>query len=129
MFVLCSLFALYFIENEKNGELKIDEQNNFDINTNKKIIIKPAKAVEDSPLPLIKTGSSMMPDMMFGWKPEVKTSNPPIPLYFDFVNHRMHIYHFGRISREREGPFSDVFVYQQRRFNDSYQMHKTFANQ
>ena len=71
----------------------------------------------------------MMPDMKFGWKPEVKTSNPPIPLYFDFVRHRMHIYHFGRISKDPLGPFSDVFVYQQKRFNDSYQMHKAYANQ
>ncbi len=37
----------------------------------------------------------MMPDMMFGWKPEVKCSHPPIPLYFDFVQHRLHIYQFG----------------------------------
>lgn len=71
----------------------------------------------------------MMPDMKFGWKPEVKTSNPPIPLYFDFVRHRMHIYNFGRISRDPlSGPLSDVLVYQQKRFNDSYQMHKAYAN-
>lgn len=62
-------------------------------------------------MPLIKTGQSMMPDMKFGWKPEVKTSNPPIPLYFDFVNHRMHVYNFGRISSDPQVPLSDVFVY------------------
>lgn len=60
--------------------------------TRQKMIINAALSLEDSPMPLIKTGSSMMPDMKFGWKPEVKTSNPPIPLYFDFVQHRMHPY-------------------------------------
>ena len=48
-------------------------------------IAKAAAPDEDSAMPLIKTGQSMMPDMKFGWKPEVKCSNPPIPLYFDFV--------------------------------------------
>ena len=52
---------------------------------------------EASPLPLIKTGSSMMPDMKFGWKPEVKCSHPPIPLYFDFVEHRLQYYEFGDV--------------------------------
>jgi len=42
-------------------------------------------ADKHSPMPLIKTGTSMMPDMKFGWKPEVKCSHPPIPLYFDFI--------------------------------------------
>jgi len=49
-------------------------------------------------MPLIRhtgQGASMMPDMKFGWKPEVKTTHPPIPLYFDFVEHKMHPYHFG----------------------------------
>lgn len=50
------------------------------------IRVEPLLKFEDeSPMPLIKAGSSMMPDMKFGWKPEVKCSHPPIPLYFDFV--------------------------------------------
>lgn len=44
------------------------------------------------PMPLIKAGTSLMPDMKFGWKPEVKCSHPPIPLYFDFVDHQFNIY-------------------------------------
>ena len=48
--------------------------------------MKPPKSKDDDiPMPLIKPGTSMMPDMKFGWKPEVKCSHPPIPLYFDFV--------------------------------------------
>ena len=43
--------------------------------------------IKDKPIDLIKEGISMKPDMMFGWKPEVETSNPPIPFYFDFVEH------------------------------------------
>ena len=48
--------------------------------------------IEAMPMPLIKTGTSMMPDMKFGWKPELKCTHPPIPLYFDFVEHRLNIY-------------------------------------
>ena len=57
----------------------------------------------------------MMPDMKFGWKPEVKCSHPPIPLYFDFVEHRLHPYRF-----EEDMENSDVLVYQQSRPKDSY---------
>ena len=77
---------------------------------------------DDIPMPLIKTGASMQPDMKFGWKPEVKCSHPPIPLYFDFVQHRLHPYHFDDYQT------SDVMVYRERRSHDSYQMHKRFAN-
>ena len=48
----------------------------------------------------------MMPDMKFGWKPEVKCSHPPIPTYFDFVEHRLHPYRF-----EDNIENSDVLVY------------------
>lgn len=62
---------------------------------------------DDGPaMPLIKAGASMMPDMKFGWKPEVKCSHPPIPLYFDFVSHRLHPYRFGDNPKT-----SDVVVY------------------
>lgn len=54
--------------------------------TKQNYIMKPPKSKDDDiPMPLIKPGTSMMPDMKFGWKPEVKCSHPPIPLYFDFV--------------------------------------------
>ena len=62
----------------------------------------------------------MMPDMKFGWRPEVKCSHPPIPLYFDFVEHRLDSYTF------EEG--RDVLVYQEPRFSDTYKMHKKYAN-
>jgi hypothetical protein len=45
--------------------------------------------VEDIPMNLIKHGVSLKPDMIFGWKPEVEASNPPIPFYFDFVEHNL----------------------------------------
>jgi hypothetical protein len=63
-----------------------------------------------------------MPDMKFGWKPEVKCSHPPIPLYFDFVEHRLQHYDFG------EENALDCLIYQERRTLDSYAMHKRFAN-
>lgn len=61
--------------------------------------------------------------MQFGWRPEVKTSHPPIPLYFDFIEHNFGPYNFGE-DIER----SDVFIYQEQRLVDSYKMHKQYAN-
>ena len=84
---------------------------------------EPKVKIEEAiPLPLIKTGTSMAPDMKFGWKPEVKCSHPPIPLYFDFVEHRLHPYVFDDILT------SDCIVHQEKRSLDSYGMHKRFAN-
>ncbi len=57
-----------------------------------------------------------MPDMKFGWKPEVKCSHPPIPLYFDFVEHNLHIYWFDDEDIEK----FDILVYQENRMKDSY---------
>jgi len=65
----------------------------------------------------------LTPDMMFGWKPEVKCSHPPIPLYFDFVEHNFNPYSFGEDPLE-----SDCIVYQELRFKDTYKLHKQFAN-
>ena len=74
-------------------------------------------------MPLIRVGTSMMPDMKFGWKPEVKTSHPPIPLYFDFVEHNFSFYNFGEDLLA-----SDALVYTENRPQDSYKLHKMFAN-
>ena len=63
--------------------------------------------LDDDPPPLVRGGISMMPDMKFGWKPEVKCSHPPIPLYFDFVQHNFSQYSFGDNIEE-----SDAVVYQ-----------------
>jgi hypothetical protein len=57
--------------------------------------MRGALLMDDQPMPIIKGGASLGPDMMFGWKPEVKCSHPPIPLYFDFVEHKMSPYIFG----------------------------------
>lgn len=65
----------------------------------------------------------LTPDMMFGWKPEVKCSHPPIPLYFDFVEHNFNSYTFGDDLLT-----SDAIVYQELRVQDTYKMHKKFAN-
>ena len=71
----------------------------------------------------------MQPDMKFGWKPEVKCSHPPIPLYFDFVQHRLQFYNLDGSSKPQAFQAEpDVFVHQQRRFHDSYAMHKHLAN-
>ena len=86
---------------------------------------KEPSAIDDSPMPLIKTGTSMMPDMKFGWKPEVKCSHPPIPLYFDFVEHIMTPYQFDKLFEDH---VPDILVHQEKRVHDSYQMHKKFAN-
>jgi hypothetical protein len=64
-----------------------------------------------------------MPDMKFGWKPEVKCSHPPIPLYFDFVEHKLDCYNFGDNPAN-----SDIVTYVEQRSLDSYKIHKRFAN-
>ena len=58
-------------------------------------IAKMAEITHDNPLPLIKEGISLEPDMIFGWKPQVECTSPPIPLYFDFVGHSLYLYQFG----------------------------------
>ena len=78
---------------------------------------------EDIAMPLIKSGGSMVPDMKFGWKPEIRVSNPPIPLFFDFTEHNMDIYNFQENLEE-----SDALVYVGSRPINSYKMHKAFAN-
>ena len=52
----------------------------------------------EKPLPLIQHGVSMDPDMAFGWKPQIDCPCPPIPLYFDFVEHNLSIYDFENVS-------------------------------
>jgi hypothetical protein len=84
---------------------------------------------EGEAMPLIKQmvhfdqQNGLLPDMQFGWKPEIKTSHPPIPLYFDFIEHNYSPYNFGEDIEK-----SDVVVYQEQRFADSYKMHKKYAN-
>lgn len=74
---------------------------------------------EDIAMPLIKSGGSMVPDMKFGWKPEIRVSNPPIPLFFDFTEHNMEVYNFQENLEE-----SDALVFQGNRPINSYKMHK-----
>ena len=41
----------------------------------------PTKTV----MPLVKSGYSMKPDMMFGWRPDTQPiSGAPIPLYYEY---------------------------------------------
>lgn len=40
----------------------------------------------------------------------------------------MHTYCFGEVSSDPEAPLTDVLVYSQARFHDSYQMHQSYAN-
>ena len=36
-------------------------------------------------MPLVRSGYSLKPDMMFGWQPKNKNqSGAPIPLYYDY---------------------------------------------
>lgn len=63
-------------------------------------------------MPLIEEGaSSLDPDMIFGWRPQIECTSPPIPLYFDFIEHPLGIYNFGK---------GDTVVYQDRRPKDTY---------
>jgi hypothetical protein len=68
-------------------------------------------SIEAMALPLIKTGTSLMPDMKFGWKPEVKCSHPPIPLYFDFVDHIFNIYSLTIYPTKSNIYNHDIIVY------------------
>eukprot|EP00347_Sterkiella_histriomuscorum_P020582 403337255 len=77
----------------------------------------------ERPLDLIQKGISMDPDMVFGWKPQIECSSPPIPLYFDFVEHNLSIYDF-----ENRSDKIDIIVYQELRSKDSFQLHKRFSN-
>ena len=49
------------------------------------IIITPFKGLEVAPMPLIKTGASVLYDMREGWRPpDENLSGAPIPLYYDY---------------------------------------------
>ena len=76
----------------------------------------PILEIEDDnrAMPLYTGQASMQPDMKFGWKPEVRCSHPPIPLYFNFVEHRLHTYRFDETEE------SDVVIYQEKRPTDTY---------
>lgn len=69
-------------------------------------------------MPIIDEAMSLDPDMIFGWRPQVECTSPPIPLYFDFIEHPIGIYNFQY----------DTLVYQEMRPKDSYQMHQHLAN-
>jgi len=45
-------------------------------------------------MPLVQEGISLEPDMIFGWRPQIECTSPPIPLYFDFIEHPVSIYNF-----------------------------------
>ena len=72
-------------------------------------------------MPLIKTGTSLVPDMKFGWKPEVKCSHPPIPLYFDFIQPLLYIYNLDNqeYNNNNQNP-TDIIVYKSKIFIDTY---------
>jgi len=69
-------------------------------------------------MPLVEEGISLEPDMVFGWQPQVECTTPPIPLYFDFVEHPVGIYNFTNFYTNFGG--KDVLVYQGYRPSDSY---------
>ena len=51
-------------------------------------------SVDISAMPLVQEGISLEPDMIFGWRPQIECTSPPIPLYFDFIEHPVSIYNF-----------------------------------
>ena len=55
--------------------------------------------------------------MKFGWKPEVSIAVPPVPLYFDFLNHP---YDEFRVE--------DTIIYNGFRPKTSFQMHEEYSN-
>ena len=90
---------------------------------NKKKILKirnnllKIKPKGNDPLPLIKGKHSLVPDMKFGWRPKVSVSTPPIPLYFDFLEHPY-----------EEFKHEDQIVYNGFRPKTSFKLHEEFAN-
>ena len=76
-----------------------------------------SKVKANDPLPLIKTKHSLLPDMKFGWRPEVSISTPPIPLYFDFLEHPYEDFRYN-----------DDIVYNGFRPKTSFVMHEEFSN-
>lgn len=73
--------------------------------------------LRNGPLPLIKGNHSLLPDMKFGWKPNITKGTPPIPLYFDFLEHP-----FWEFKDE------DLVLYYGFRPKTSFEMHEQFSN-
>lgn len=59
----------------------------------------------------------MLPDMKFGWRPKISQGTPPIPLYFDFLEHP-----FWEFSEE------DVIMYYGFRPKTSFELHEKYSN-
>jgi hypothetical protein len=66
-------------------------------------------------MPLVQEGISLETDMIFGWRPKIESMSPPIPLYFDFIEHPIKAYNLT-------GGLNTV-VYQGHRPKNSYQVH------
>ena len=72
-------------------------------------------------LPLVSSGYSLKPDMMFGWKPKFeRVSGAPIPLYYDFEE-------FDDPVNKLTGDYLPILYYGYRP-KDSLIMHKEFTN-
>ena len=87
------------------------------VNNNEIELVEKAKTNKDQPLPLIKGNHSLIPDMKFGWKPQINQGKPPIPLYFDFLEHP-----YWEFKEE------DEIIYYGFRPRTSFELHEKFSN-
>lgn len=71
------------------------------------------------PLPSVEKQYSLKPDMQFGWRPE-DVRGAPIPMYYDFETFDI------PINPETKIEYPSYYIGP--RFQDSLEMHKSFAN-
>jgi hypothetical protein len=72
-------------------------------------------------LPLVKSGYSLAPDMIFGWKPTALELSMPIPLFFDHEGDYLDISPLERTSKSKLPT-----IYYGFRPKDSLVMHKEY---
>ena len=88
-----------------------------------KFILKPQNLkskhdnMRNGPLPLIKGNHSLIPDMKFGWRPKIAKGAPPIPLYFDFLEHPFWEY-----------KDDDIILYNGFRPKTSFELHENYSS-
>ena len=78
--------------------------------------IQPQKSV----MPLVRSGYSMKPDMMFGWRPDTQpVSGAPIPLYYEY-----------EMFEEPEELLSGLMkvIFYGKRYPDTHKLHRAFSD-
>ena len=71
-------------------------------------------------MPLVKSGHSMKPDMMFGWRPDIEPiSGAPIPLYYEYET-------FEAPTELPSGLMKTIFY--GKRYSDTHKLHYAFSD-